>query len=64
MSVTMICPNLSCGRTVVAPEASRGQVVRCVYCDRPLVVPAKRKEPAVEAEESPPAKGSRSGARN
>ena len=39
MPVTMICPNLSCRRTVVAPESARGKLVRCAYCDQLFRVP-------------------------
>jgi hypothetical protein len=39
MSLTLICPNLSCGRTVVVPEDARGRTVRCPYCRKPFVVP-------------------------
>jgi len=40
MPVTMICPNLSCRRTVVAPESARGKLVRCAHCDQLFRVPA------------------------
>lgn len=40
MSVTMICPNLKCGRTVVAPENARGKIVRCGHCEQVFRVPA------------------------
>jgi hypothetical protein len=36
----MICPNLKCGRTVVAPPKARGKVVRCSYCHTLFMVPA------------------------
>lgn len=39
MPVTMICPNLKCGRTVVAAEAARGKVVRCAHCQILFLVP-------------------------
>jgi DNA-directed RNA polymerase subunit RPC12/RpoP len=45
MSVTMICPNLNCGRTVVAPESARGRVVRCSHCKQVFMVPQRRAEP-------------------
>lgn len=38
--VTMICPNLSCRRTVSAPASARGKTVRCAYCNAPFRVPA------------------------
>lgn len=38
--VTMICPNLRCGKTVAAPASARGKVVRCVFCNRPFRVPS------------------------
>ncbi len=37
--VTMICPNLNCGQTVIAPPSARGKVVRCAYCSSPFRVP-------------------------
>ncbi len=40
MPVTMICPNLKCGRTVVAPDNARGKVVRCAHCQQLFMVPA------------------------
>jgi hypothetical protein len=39
MAVTMICPNLKCGRTVVAAESARGKVVRCAHCQILFLVP-------------------------
>lgn len=39
MPVTMICPNLKCGRTIITPDSSRGKVMRCAHCDQPFVVP-------------------------
>ena len=37
--VTMICPNLSCRRTLNAPPTARGQLMRCAYCNAPFRVP-------------------------
>jgi hypothetical protein len=42
--VTMICPNLSCQRTVCAPETARGHVVRCAHCQTPFRVPQGKGE--------------------
>ena len=39
MPVTMICPNLKCGRTVIAPDKARGKVVRCSHCEQLFMVP-------------------------
>jgi DNA-directed RNA polymerase subunit RPC12/RpoP len=39
MAVTMICPNLKCGRTIVAAESARGKVVRCAHCQILFLVP-------------------------
>lgn len=36
----MICPNLKCGKTVVAPDSARGKIVRCAHCDHLFMVPA------------------------
>lgn len=41
MPVTMICPNLKCGRAISAPDAARGKVVRCAHCKQLLMVPAQ-----------------------
>jgi hypothetical protein len=63
--VTMICPNLKCGVTVVAPENARGKVVRCAHCQTLFLVPRNanlEKEVAAapveaeEEEEQPPRK--------
>ncbi len=35
----MICPNLRCGRTVVAADSARGKVVRCGHCHTLFIVP-------------------------
>ncbi len=35
----MICPNLKCGRTVVAADTMRGKVVRCAHCQMAFLVP-------------------------
>jgi len=37
--ITMICPNLSCRRTLSAPAAARGKIMRCAYCNTPFRVP-------------------------
>lgn len=37
--VTMICPNLGCGRTVSAPTSARGKSVRCPHCNAAFRVP-------------------------
>lgn len=47
----MICPNLKCGRTVVAPESARGKVVRCAHCHSPFIVP---RLPVPEPASAPP----------
>jgi len=46
----MICPNLKCGRTVVAPDTARGKVVRCAHCHQLFLVPT----PQARREERPP----------
>jgi hypothetical protein len=52
MPVTMICPNLSCGRTVVAADGARGKVVRCAHCHQLFLVPARETRPEPSAAES------------
>lgn len=37
--ITLICPNLSCRRTLHVPLSSRGKVMRCAYCNSPFRVP-------------------------
>jgi hypothetical protein len=46
----MICPNLRCGQTVIAPDAARGRLVRCGRCQQMFVVPPKKSDapPPVE----------------
>jgi hypothetical protein len=46
--VTMICPNLSCRRTLSAPASARGKIMRCAYCNAPFRVP-ERSAPDSEA---------------
>ncbi len=57
MAVTMICPNLKCGRTVVAAESARGKVVRCAHCQILFLVPrdATSAREVKAAEVQPPA---------
>lgn len=45
MAVTLICPNLQCGKTMVAEDSLRGKVVRCVHCEKPLLVPQRHDGP-------------------
>lgn len=53
MPITMICPHLSCGRTITAPDTARGKVLRCSHCKRTFLVP----DPApAEAEDTEAAK--------
>lgn len=42
MPVTMICPNLACRNTVVAPESARGKIVRCAHCNQLFLVPERK----------------------
>ncbi len=64
MSVTMICPNLKCGRTVVAAEAARGKVVRCGHCHTLFLVPRETRalRDATPPPAEPPSNGRKSGA--
>jgi hypothetical protein len=58
----MICPNLKCGRTVVAAEASRGKIVRCAHCQTLFMVPKDvRTPPATPAAEPEAPDGKRPG---
>jgi hypothetical protein len=41
MGITLICPNLSCSRTIVVPDWTRGKVVRCAHCSQPFLVPGR-----------------------
>jgi len=50
MPVTMICPNLKCGRTLVAADSLRGKVVACPYCDHSFVVPKPSAVPQAQAD--------------
>jgi len=52
----MICPNLKCGHTVVAPDSARGKVVRCAYCQQLFLVPTHHpNEPQPTAQSAPEA---------
>ena len=55
MPVTMICPNLNCGRTVIASDGARGKVVRCAHCQQLFLVPARenKREPGRGDDASP-----------
>lgn len=44
--LTLICPNLTCRRTLSAPISARGAVMRCPYCDVPFRVPDETQYPA------------------
>lgn len=37
--VTLICPNLTCRRTLSAPASARGKVMRCAFCNVVFRVP-------------------------
>ena len=64
MSVTMICPNLKCGRTVVAADAARGKVVRCGHCQALFLVPRETRNPVdAKTPDSEPDDGKRRGRR-
>jgi len=41
-TVTVICPNLSCRRTLSAPASARGKVLRCGFCSVVFRVPANQ----------------------
>ncbi len=50
----LICPNLSCRRTLDVPPETRGKVLRCAYCGAPFRVPqnpASSKETTTAARE-------------
>jgi hypothetical protein len=51
MAVTMICPNLECRQTVIAPDSARGKVVRCAHCHQTFIVPAKTSPPVTADDE-------------
>ena len=62
MPITMICPNLNCRQTVVAPETARGKVVRCAHCKQLFMVPTAPKDPnaAAQNEQATPKRGKKS----
>ena len=51
MPITMICPNLNCRQTVVAPETARGKVVRCAHCKQLFMVPIAKDQSIVQQNE-------------
>ena len=42
MSITVLCPNLSCKTVLHVPEKMRGQMIRCGKCGTYLMVPQER----------------------
>ena len=42
MSITVLCPNLSCKTVLHVPEKMRGQMIRCGKCGTYLMVPPAR----------------------
>ena len=42
MSVTVLCPNLSCKAILHVPDNMRGQMIRCGQCGTYLTVPPNR----------------------
>ena len=40
--IRIMCPNLSCQRVLVVPEAARGKVVRCRMCGMNIRIPAAK----------------------
>ncbi|MBL8877595.1 MAG: hypothetical protein JNG88_00620 [Phycisphaerales bacterium] len=52
MAVTMICPNLGCRKTIVAPDGARGRLMRCAHCSQVFMVPIRdgSSEPATADE--------------
>lgn len=57
----MICPNLKCGRTVVAADTMRGKVVRCAHCQMAFLVPqatrGSERRDASSSDSAPPGTG-------
>ena len=51
MTITVICPNLSCRSVLQVPETARGQKVRCARCGKNFRVPA----PAINTKAEQPA---------
>lgn len=51
--ITMMCPNLDCGRTVATSTAARGKVVRCPHCNVPFRVPTSGAAPAAAPAATP-----------
>ncbi|HMQ15409.1 MAG TPA: hypothetical protein PKC49_05485 [Phycisphaerae bacterium] len=56
-SVTMICPNLNCGRTVTTPSSNRGRTARCPYCNALFRVPQESSHTSDEHRSPLPGKG-------
>lgn len=42
MSITVLCPKLSCRAILRVPEVARGQKVRCCGCGTVFLVPQKK----------------------
>lgn len=58
MALTLICPNLTCGRTIIVPDQARGKVVRCAHCDHPFMVPPRKSAAAAVAKPTDQRNGS------
>ena len=58
MPITLICPHLSCGETVVAPDSARGKVLRCAHCKKTFMVPEHDAAPVAKDDEEPSTKRS------
>jgi hypothetical protein len=55
--IRIMCPNLSCQRVLVVPEAARGKVVRCRVCGMNIRIPAAKGKDAPAKGKDAPAKG-------
>lgn len=55
-TITLICPNLSCGKMIVAPATARGKSVRCAHCNTPFRVPAAPAITPVDPDAAPSGK--------
>ena len=56
MTITVLCPNLSCKSVLHVPEKMRGKMIRCGKCGTHLTVPRVRA--GVSAKGSGKAEGS------
>jgi len=52
MTITILCPNLTCRKILAVPEKARSKKVRCKYCGTAFIVPAYKQSPPGQVEQA------------